>query len=185
MASLEAAKKLLTEQLQKAQRTVSQYKTNMQVREVLQQLRDALSPQRAQAIYLAAEIDRLNGRFQQLLDIAEMPFSLFLNKETHLFEYATADGFVHPASHLSGAQKNIAAVILQMAIFETLAPRLNIFFVDEPTEALDPENTAIMAQLLQKMSRMLPSIDGVMLLATRDEQLIDSCENTINVSEVT
>ena len=113
-----------------------------------------------------------------------MPFTLALNEDTHVFEYVTAEGFTHPAAHLSGAQKNISAVVLQMAIFEVVQPNINLFLVDEPSESLDEENKIIMADLFQRMNRMLPTIEGTMMIVSRDTQLIESCETVLNVSEV-
>ena len=37
--------------------------------------------------------------------------------------------------------------------------------------------------LFQRMNRMLPSIGGTMLIVSRDQQLIDSCESVININQ--
>ena len=60
---------------------------------------------------------------------------------------------------------------------------MNLFLVDEPSEALDDENKIVMADLFQRLNNLLPSMDGVMLIVTRDTLIIESCENVINVGD--
>lgn len=163
---------------------VAQYEVNTEARKVLNCLRDALSRNRVQARYMRSRIDTLNDRIHTLLNRTDMPFTLRLNPDTRTFEYTTTGGYTHPAAHLSGAQRNISAVILQMAILATVYPNINLFLVDEPAESLDAENKKTMAELFQHMSRMLPTIEGVMLIVTRDDQLIESCGSVFNVNEV-
>jgi DNA repair exonuclease SbcCD ATPase subunit len=112
-----------------------------------------------------------------------MPFSLRLDTDTRVFTYTSEGGFTHPTAHLSGAQKNISAVALQMALVEVIRPNINLFLFDEPSESLDVENKIVMADLFRRMNRLLPSIGGTMLIVSRDEQLIESCENTININQ--
>ena len=159
-----------------------QYEINAEARKLLTTLRDVFSQQRAQARYFTSKIEILNERLAEFMEFTEMPFSLRLNPDTRTFEYTSADGFVHPACHLSGAQKNISSVALQMALVEVVQQNINLFLFDEPSEALDVENKYIMAEMFKRMNRMLPSIGGTMLIVSRDEQLIESCENVIDLT---
>ena len=173
----------LQDMIEKQRRQVDEASVNNEARRVLNCLRDMLSQNRAQARYLASKIAEINVRLATFMEATDMPFSLRLNPDTHLFEYTTAAGHVHPAGHLSGAQLNISAVVLQMAIFEVVQPQINLFLVDEPSEALDDQNKMMMAALFQRMNTLLPAIAGTMLIVSRDWQLIDSCGNVINVNE--
>jgi ABC-type ATPase involved in cell division len=181
---LKAGRAMHEMSLEENTKLAHQYEVNKEARQVLVKLRDVFSQHRVQARYLKSKISELNDKIAEFLRLTDMPFSLTLNEDTHVFEYVTAEGFTHPAAHLSGAQKNISAVVLQMAIFEVVQPNINLFLVDEPSESLDDENKIIMADLFQRMNRMLPAIEGTMMIVSRDMQLIDSCENVLNVSEV-
>lgn len=181
---LKAGRAMHEMSLEENTKLAHQYEINKEARQVLVKLRDVFSQHRVQARYLKSKISELNDKIAEFLRLTDMPFSLTLNEDTHVFEYVTAEGFTHPAAHLSGAQKNISAVVLQMAIFEVVQPNINLFLVDEPSESLDDENKIIMADLFQRMNRMLPAIEGTMMIVSRDMQLIDSCENVLNVSEV-
>lgn len=150
---------------------------------VLTTLRDLFSAGNAQSIYLDGRIDMMNNLLDEYMKAAEMPFRLYLDKDEHVFKYETADGFLHPADHLSGAQKSMSAVALQMALITVVAPNINVCILDEPAEALDGSNKVLMADMLSRMSRMLPSVDGTMLVVTRDQQIIDSCGSTIEIGE--
>lgn len=160
-----------------------QREINESARTLLLQLRDVFSQQRAQARYLASKADELNDKLKAFMEMTGMPFSLFLNKDQRVFQYVSEGGYTHPTAHLSGAQKNISAVALQMALVEVISPNINLFLFDEPSEALDTENKIVMAELFKRMSRLLPSIGGTMLIVSRDEPLIEACENTININQ--
>jgi len=160
-----------------------QYDVNSSARAVLSQLRDVFSQQRAQARYFASKAVELNQHLEAFLELTGMPFNLRLDPDTRIFSYTTEDGFEHPTAHLSGAQKNISAVALQMALVEVIKPNINLFLFDEPSESLDVENKIVMSELFRRMNRMLPSIGGTMLIVSRDEQLIESCENIININQ--
>lgn len=160
-----------------------QYDVNSSARAVLSQLRDVFSQQRAQARYFASKAVELNQHLEAFLELTGMPFNLRLDPDTRIFSYTTEDGFEHPTAHLSGAQKNISAVALQMALVEVIKPNINLFLFDEPSESLDIENKIVMSELFIRLNRMLPSIGGTMLIVSRDDQLIESCENIININQ--
>ena len=164
-------------------RQQEQHDINESARGMLLQLRDVFSQQRAQARYLAYKADELNDKLKAFMEMTSMPFSLYLDKDARVFKYTTEGGYEHPTAHLSGAQKNISAVALQMALVEVISPNINLFLFDEPSEALDTENKIVMAELFKRMNRLLPSIGGTMLIVSRDEPLIEACENTININQ--
>ena len=182
-ASLDSKIEVLKQMNEMLEKEQAQYETNTSARRMLITLRDAFSQQRAQARYFASKTGELNQRLQSFMEITGMPFSLRLDTDTRVFTYTSEGGFTHPTAHLSGAQKNISAVALQMALVEVIRPNINLFLFDEPSESLDVENKIVMADLFRRMNRLLPSIGGTMLIVSRDEQLIESCENTININQ--
>jgi DNA repair exonuclease SbcCD ATPase subunit len=170
------------EYITKLQIIHEQAEVNNSARSMLTLLRDVFSQQRAQARYLASKADELNARLASFLEMTGMPFNLYLDKDQRVFKYTSEGGFEHPTAHLSGAQKNISAVALQMALVEVISPNINLFLFDEPSESLDTENKIVMSELFKRMNRLLPSIGGTMLIVSRDEQLIEACEQTININ---
>lgn len=183
LAEAKAQKKSLEEDIELNTDLASKREVNEAAKNILIILREALDKTHAQAIYLVAKIDAINAKLAHFMELTGMPFTLELNNTTRLFQYTTDMNFLHPASHLSGAQKNISALALQMAIFEVIQPNINLFLVDEPSESLDVENKAIMADMFQRMNNMLPTIDGTMLIVTRDTQIIEACNNRLDITE--
>ena len=179
----EARIQALNEIINRLEAEKEQFDVNSSARSMLVLLRDVFSQQRAQARYFASKAGELNEHLAAFLELTGMPFNLRLDPDTRLFSYTTEGGFEHPTAHLSGAQKNISAVALQMALVEVIRPNINLFLFDEPSESLDVENKIVMADLFQRMNRMLPSIGGTMLIVSRDQQLIDSCENIIDINQ--
>ena len=177
-----ASRTMLERAIEASSKLVKQAEINMEARRVLAFIRDALSQSRAQARYLRTRIERLNLELARYLTLTGMPFSLKLDPESRTFVFTTPEGVQHPASHLSGAQQAMSAVALQMALFAVMQPNLNLYLIDEPTESLDDGNKATMADMFAKMQAMLPSVEGTMLIVTRDEPVIASCGNTIEIT---
>ena len=173
---------LLERAIAASSKLVKQAEINTEARRVLSFIRDALSQPRAQARYLRTRIERLNLELARYLTLTGMPFSLKLDPDSRTFLFTTPEGVQHPASHLSGAQQAMSAVALQMALFAVMQPNLNLYLIDEPTESLDVGNKATMADMFAKMQTMLPSVEGTMLIVTRDDPVIASCGNTIEVT---
>jgi len=65
-----------------------------------------------------------------------------------------------------------------------LKPAISLFLLDEPAEALDEQNKRVMADMFRKLNTVLPAMNGTMLLVTRDQQLIESCNNVIDIGDV-
>ena len=177
-----ANRTLLERAIEASSKLVKQAEINTEARRVLSFIRDALSQPRAQARYLRTRIERLNLELARYLTLTGMPFSLKLDPDSRTFVFTTPEGVQHPASHLSGAQQAMSAVALQMALFAVMQPNLNLYLIDEPTESLDDGNKATMADMFAKMQTMLPSVEGTMLIVTRDDPVIASCGNTIEVT---
>lgn len=173
---------LLERAIEASSKLVKQAEINTEARRVLSFIRDALSQPRAQARYLRTRIERLNLELARYLTLTGMPFSLKLDPDSRTFVFTTPEGVQHPASHLSGAQQAMSAVALQMALFAVMQPNLNLYLIDEPTESLDDGNKATMADMFAKMQAMLPSVEGTMLIVTRDDPVIASCGNTIEIT---
>ena len=70
-----------------------------------------------------------------------------------------------------------------MAVLSVVYPNMNMYLIDEPAEALDEGNKLVMAQLFSRMAQLLPTMDGMMLIVTRDQQIMESCSNVIRVGE--
>ena len=177
-----ANRTLLERAIEASSKLVKQAEINTEARRVLSFIRDAMSQPRAQARYLRTRIERLNLELARYLTLTGMPFSLKLDPDSRTFVFTTPEGVQHPASHLSGAQQAMSAVALQMALFAVMQPNLNLYLIDEPTESLDDGNKATMADMFAKMQAMLPSVEGTMLIVTRDDPVIASCGNTIEVT---
>lgn len=177
-----ASRAMLERAIAASSKLVKQAEINTEARRVLSFIRDALSQPRAQARYLRTRIERLNLELARYLTLTGMPFSLKLDPDSRTFVFTTPEGVQHPASHLSGAQQAMSAVALQMALFAVMQPNLNLYLIDEPTESLDDGNKATMADMFAKMQTMLPSVEGTMLIVTRDDPVIASCGNTIEIT---
>ena len=51
----------------------------------------------------------------------------------------------------------------------------------EPSEALDDGNKVVMAEMFRRMNNMLSAMNGTMLIVSRDEKMVESCETVITV----
>lgn len=160
---------------------VKQYNINKEASDVFITLRDVFSQNRAQARYLKSKLNALNKELARFVTLTGMPYSLRLDEDSHIFMYVTESGYEHVAAHLSGAQKSMSAVALQMALFSVMRPNMNLYLIDEPTESLDDTNKEIMASMFNKMNTMLESISGTMLIVTRDKPIVESSRYTIEV----
>ena len=181
IASTKARREMLTKAVADDELAVKRFETNTNARTALTELRDAFSAPRAQARYLKARIAALNSRLAHHMEKTGMPFSLRLDTDKRCFVFVNSDGVEHPACHLSGAQQGMSAVALQMALLDVMKPGMNLYLIDEPTEALDENNKEVMASMFATMSQMLPAVSGTMLIVTRDEAAIQACTARIEI----
>ena len=165
------------------EKSCESYDRSMSAREALCEIREALSQSRAQARYMSGMIERLNVKIGWYMRQTGLPFTLRLSPATRTFSFTHADGSEHPAVHLSGAQRAMSAVAVQMALFSVMRPRMNLYVIDEPTEALDDTNKRVMAAMFARMNDMLPAVSGTMFIVTRDVPIIESCGNVIEVTK--
>ena len=147
--------------------------------DLLTNVRTVLSAPRAQARFMAARVARLNANLAYWLEKAGLPFTVSLDEDERVF-VQHVNGFDHPAAHLSGAQKSITACALLLALADVVSPNIRLFLFDEPGEALDSGNKAVMADSLQAASRALDK-SGTTIVVTRDQEIIDACENNIEL----
>ena len=147
-----------------------------EVRAVLCEIRDMMSQQRGQARYMKGRIADFNARLSECMEMTGLPFRLRLDENRRVFVY-DQDGYEHPAAHLSGAQRSMSALAIQMAMMQTVSRHLALYMVDEPAEALDPSNKRVMADMLGRLAGM----EGSMLIVTRDLELIAQCGSNIEV----
>ena len=179
-----ARRELLSRMLDETRAAHEQYKLNSRARATLAEVRDILSQSRAQAYYMSCRINELNLSLAHYQKQTDMPFTLRLDPESRTFIATTEQGYDHPACHLSGAQRSMAAVALQMAVMRVLPLRLNLYMVDEPAEALDDANKVVMGQLFYQMRDILSAVSGTMLVVTRDAHVIAACNQTIDTQDM-
>ena len=183
LTATKTKRELLTRSIADGEAACEKGKTNSLARSALGEIRDMLSQSRAQARYLRSRIAAINRALDMYMKLTEMPFTVYLDENSRSFVYRTADGYEHPTMHLSGAQKSMSAVALQMALFAVMRPNMNLYLIDEPTEALDAENKLIMADMFEHLAKMLPTAEGTMLIITRDEPLAQKCGNVVEIGD--
>lgn len=147
---------------------------------VLTELRECFGPKRAQALYIAKRMEALNELLARRMQHTDLPFELFFDTEAYVFRYRTADGYTHPTGHLSGAQKKICAMILQVCLYEHAQPNLDLLLLDEVDAALDPANRIMLAGLLALLRR---DSGGCIMVATRERETIEQCTTVIDITE--
>lgn len=171
--------KTKTEALKQLQTEQQAHDNALLLRTVLTDIRDCFGPKRAQAVYIAHRMEALNDMLAARMQHTELPFELFFDNTDCLFKYRTADGFVHPTGHLSGAQKKICAMILQVCLYEHVQPNLDLLLLDEVDAALDPGNRVMLAEMLALLRR---DSSGCIIVATREQETIDQCNNIIDIT---
>ena len=175
-ALLTAAENLLVD-LEKQQQI---HDRSVLLRTVLQALADCFSAKRAQAAYIAKRMEALNELLMQRMHLTDLPFELFFDTEDCMFKYRTADGYVHPTGHLSGAQKKICAMVLQVCLYEHVNPNLDLLLLDEVDAALDPSNRIMLAGVLAALRR---DSSGCIIVATRERETIEQCTTVVDITE--
>ena len=181
IADTKARKTLLEDYVKRDEESLAEYEKVGSVLEALNAIRDALSAGRAQARYIKARVRALNSILAKYMAYTELPFNVWLDPERRMFLYRTPAGYAHPAVHLSGAQRAMVSVALQMALYDVMRPNMCLYIIDEPTEPLDDGNKEIMACMFDRMNRMVASAGGTMLIVTRDQPLIDCCNNILEL----
>ena len=176
---LEASVDVLSKSVSEFQAMLDSDRRRAKAIDLLTNVRTVLSAPRAQARFMAARVARLNANLAYWLEKAGLPFTVSLDENERVF-IQHVNGFDHPAAHLSGAQKSITACALLLALADVVSPNIRLFLFDEPGEALDSGNKAVMADSLQAASRALDK-SGTTIVVTRDQEIIDACENNIEL----
>lgn len=179
MSTAEANKKFYTQVLEQCAQDKAAYERNNKIREVFTRTRDVLSQKRAQARYMQNQISRLNHFITEYMTLSEMPFSIRLDPQERLFKYKMEDSEIeHPSAQLSGAQKAVASIAIQMALIATVAPDINTICVDETDAALSPENKFMAATLYRSLVEALAGDEGSVLVISQSEAVLDDVDNT-------
>lgn len=159
------------------------YIRNNTIRQILSRSRDVLSQNRAQARYMAAQIDRLNHFIAEYVALSEMPFTLKLDPTKRVFKYKMTDSDVeHPAARLSGAQKAIASIAVQMALIATVSPNINTICVDETDAALDASNKFMAATLYRSLVGTLAGQEGSVLVISHSDTVLETADYTYSLT---
>lgn len=179
MSTAEANKKFYTQVLEQCQQDKASYERNNKIREIFTRTRDVLSQKRSQARYMQNQISRLNQFITEYMLLSEMPFSIRLDPQERLFKYKMEDSEIeHPSAQLSGAQKAVASIAIQMALIATVAPDINTICVDETDAALSPENKFMAATLYRSLVEALAGDAGSVLVISQSEAVLDDVDNT-------
>lgn len=179
MSTAEANKKFYTQVLEQCQQDKASYERNNKIREIFIRTRDVLSQKRSQARYMQNQISRLNQFITEYMTLSDMPFSIRLESQERLFKYKMDDSEIeHPSAQLSGAQKAVAAIAIQMALIAAVAPDINTICVDETDAALSPENKFMAARLYRALVETLAGDAGSVLVISQSEAVLDDVDNT-------
>lgn len=179
MSTAEANKKFYTQVLEQCSQDKASYERNNKIREIFTRTRDVLSQKRSQARYMQNQISRLNQFITEYMTISEMPFNIRLDPQERLFKYKMEDSEIeHPSAQLSGAQKAVASIAIQMALIATVAPDINTICVDETDAALSPENKFMAATLYRSLVEALAGDAGSVLVISQSEAVLDDVDNT-------
>lgn len=171
-----------TERSSALKKEADDYASNKRVRDTMSCLRSCLGGDKAQALFIKSRIEHINAYIDSYTEKANLPFHLWLDVDQHIFLYRTQDGAVHPAGHLSGAQKSLASVILQIAVNSCVEPNLSLFLMDEPETACDDNNVRLMAQLFASLNAKVSNSNGNVLMITRQPVLIEECKYILELS---
>lgn len=176
---METYREHLASEIHEKTQEQAEHLRNSRAHWLLAELRDCFGPGRVQAAYAAEQIRFFNSKLASFMEKTDLPFTVSLDEQAHVFVYKTADGFLHPAGHLSGAQKKIVAMLVQLCLLELSGCRLHLLMLDEVDASLDSENRHMLADLFRRLSGI-----GNALIVTREEETINSCENQIKLEEV-
>ena len=155
------------------------YTRNTYVKNLLVKLRDVLSQSRAQARFISSKVDLLNAHIASYMELSEMPFTLRLHPQEHIFVYTMKDSSIeHPAAMLSGAQQATASISIQMALAAVAVPELTMLLIDEADAALSPENKIIAARLYRTLT---DSVAGTVLVVSHAEAVSEDCDRVVDL----
>ena len=82
-----------------------------------------------------------------------------------------ADGTVAASADLSGAQKMIFGLAFRFAVNSLFAGQIGVMVLDEPTAALDAQNTERMADVFAGLGRAAKARGQQIIVITHEELL--------------
>ncbi|MCX8166839.1 MAG: AAA family ATPase [Candidatus Micrarchaeota archaeon] len=121
---------------------------------------------------------KMNEIWKQLYpygDIKEI--SIAVNENSYYF--VAKKEYEVDVSQLSGGEKSCFAIAFRLALVSVLAPKLNVFFLDEPTHNLDSEAIQTLGIVLEER---LPELITQTIIITHDKELIR--ENFSNIIRI-
>lgn len=143
-------------------------------------LREGTANTHIPARYLNDKVSMLNSELEAYCRMADLNIILFLDPEDFVFRFTDGKD-VRASGQLSGAQQTICSTILQLALVRVVGPRLGVIQMDEPTVFLDPINRSKLLTLFESMASVLSSSGTITIVPTHDVDLINSCNERIQL----
>lgn len=95
------------------------------------------------------------------------------------YKFVAKKDYLMDVSQLSGGEKSCFALAFRLALVSVLAPKLNVFFLDEPTHNLDSEAILTLGIVLEER---LPELISQTIIITHEKELIR--ENFSNIIKI-
>lgn len=182
LAVVESELATLRQQIAETQIKEEAVATKMAFKAELQAAREHLHKERLPKQLLKGRLDQITESMTEILASQPKPFSVSLNKDLAL-QASFGDGRSQPAYRLSGGQQGKMAMAFWLALNKLIAG-VNFLCLDEPTEAMDRENRAALATMLEEL-RTLGSEEGLQcLVVTHDESLRPCADHVIELTGV-
>jgi DNA repair exonuclease SbcCD ATPase subunit len=114
------------------------------------------------------------------LELFGKPFSVEVNDDltfTAIFD----NGVRSNSRALSGGQKVMLAMSFWIAVNSTFAQNLGIMILDEPTDGLDPVNSACLYGILERLKKLLHQRGQQMVIITFDDEMTSVFDNVYRI----
>lgn len=138
----------------------------------LQAAREYFHRDRLPKQLLRERLVQLTESMTQILAKQSQSFSVTISEDLTL-QAVFLDGRVQPAFRLSGGQQGKLAVAFWLALSKLIAG-VNLLCLDEPTEAMDRENRAGLAAMLDEL-RTVGSEEGLQCLVITHDDTLRPC----------
>lgn len=179
--SAEVCLKSSEEALDKLNRVQAENSNAQNWYDILVAVRESTHNTRIPSRYLFDKVDLLNKEMSVYCSMSGLAYTVFLDHEDFTFKFSS-NGHIRNAGQLSGAQKTLCAIILQLALIRVVHPMLSVIMADEPTVFLDDENRGKLILLFQNMRGILSSSGTVFIIPTHDTDIISSCDGVFNLT---
>jgi DNA repair exonuclease SbcCD ATPase subunit len=112
----------------------------------------------------------LNDRLTYYLELVGAEFEAWISADLE-FLVRKADGLEHKASRLSGGQKQQASVAYLLAVSDVFAHQLGVLILDEPTGAMQEENSRDMAEAFSQVINLSQQMGRQFIIVTHSPSL--------------